>query len=212
MAFFAAAVGIYDLEAGTANALSRSVSSEVSTWATSPTSPRPDTVSSLIADLSAVASRAPDQPYVEELAGILAARRRDPDEMARAKSLFSKAAQGRPVSPYTWANIAHVDYELGQTGEEFEASLRHASELGPWEPAVQVTVVNYGLAVREEVSPSTRQAIDRMVASAMRRNPLETLQIAERRGRLDIACRELVNPGYETTKKHLQCEQWERTS
>ena len=202
-----ALIAVYDLDAGTANAQARAISGEVGSWALLATGPRTDTAASLQDDLSRVEGRLPDRAYGQELAGIIAAGQRDaPDGMTKAKSLFSKAVQGRPVSPYTWANIAHVDYEVGQTGEEFERALRHAAELGPWEPAVQATVVNYGLAVRDEVTPQTRAAIDQMVSNAMRRNPLETLQIAERRGRLDVACRTLVNPAADTIKRFTQCQ------
>lgn len=203
----------YDFGTGFANASARDVSKEIATWPTVATGPRTDTVASLQADLARVAANAPDQAYIQELQGIVAVRRRDdPAGMESAKALFCRAVQSRPVSPYTWANIAHVDYELGQTGEEFEAALRHAARLGLWEPEVQNTVVNYGLAVREEVKPQTQAAIDKMVAAAMKRNPLETLQIAARRGRLDVACRGIVNPGNEPTKRYLLCQQWERTS
>ena len=200
------ALGIYDLAAGAANVRAREASDEVGSWVTLPTGPRPDTLASLGSDIQQILPRVPDRAYAQELGGILAARQRTVEGMTAGKSLFSNALGTRPVSPYTWANFTHVSYELGQTGEEFEAALRHAVELGPWEPAVQTTVVNYGLAVREEVAPQTRAAIDRMVSNAMRRNPLETLQIAERRGRLEIACQKLVNPAADTIKRFTQCQ------
>ena len=203
---------VFGLSAGMANTNARAVSGEVGTWA-SLAGPRPDTVASLQSELDRTALHAPDRAYVEELQGVIAARRRDdPSALASAKFHFLKALQSRPVSPYTWANVAHVDYELGQTGDEFEAALRQAARLGRFEAEVQNTVVNYGLAVREEVTPQTRAAIDQTVADAMRRNPLETLQIAARRGRLDVACRGIVDPGNEPSKRYLLCQQWERTS
>ena len=102
----------------------------------------------------------------------------------------------------------HALYESGDTGPAFELALRTAQRLGPWEPEVQAVLVHYGLAVREEIGPATRGAVDLAVASAMRRNPSETLQISERRGRLDVACAAL---NWEAgAKRFPQCQQWEK--
>jgi hypothetical protein len=194
--------------AGATNGRARDLSLEVSSWSMLAGGARPDTVTAVQAELALLAESAPDRAYLDETAGIAATRnRQDPGALEFARALFANAARSRPVSPYTWANFVHASYELGQTGEDFEAALRHAAELGPWEPEVQNTLVSYGLAVREEVTPQTRAAIDQVVANAMRRNPLETLQIAYRRGRLDIACRGVVNPGNDINKRYMQCEQ-----
>ena len=208
-----AAITVYTADAGSANVAARAVSNEISTWSMLAGGPRPDTLASVRNELLTLEGNAPDRAYVDELIGIAAARdRQDPKSLEEAKMRFTMAVRSRPVSPYTWANLVHVSYELGQTGEEFERALRHAASLGPWEPEVQNTVVNYGLAVHEEVSPATQAAIDRTVAAAMKLNPLETLQIAARRGRLDVACRGIVNPASDPSRRYMLCQEWERTS
>src|SRR5205823_2599488 len=98
-----------------------------------------------------------------------------------------KALELRPMSPYTWANLAAVDYHLGDTGKAFRSALVRAAELGPHEPEVQATIASFGLAVWNEVDAQTQAAIERSVAAGMRREPREMLQIAQRRGRLAIA-------------------------
>ena len=45
-----------------------------------------------------------------------------------------------------------------------------------------------GLAMWDEVRPRHAGAVMAAVGAAMRRNPLEMLQISERRGRLALAC------------------------
>lgn len=135
----------------------------------------------------------PSDPSVLERIGLLDSRRtQSPTSMSRAADYFTRALRERPVSPYTWALLAEVKYLQGSTGKEFELALRHAAFLGPAEPEVQLMVADYGLAVWNEVSDSTRQAIDRMVGAGVHRNSLEMLRISERRGRLAEACRHLV--------------------
>jgi hypothetical protein len=65
--------------------------------------------------------------------------------------------------------------------------------MGPAEPEVQRTVIDYGLALWDEESPQTRQAVETAITGAMKRDPAEALQIAERRGRLAVACRHLAD-------------------
>jgi predicted Zn-dependent protease len=135
----------------------------------------------------------PKNPVVQEVLGLLAVRGADATMVeGEAAQRYSRSLALRPVSPNTWANLAEAKYLEGDTSAIFEHALVTASRLGPAEPQVQRLVAHYGLAVRDEVSSSTREAIDRMVAAGMRRNPLEMLQIAHRRGRLDAACRHLA--------------------
>jgi len=135
-------------------------------------------------------SLAPRSGMVAEALGILHARRADSREfLVYARDYFVHSLELRPTSPYTWANYARTKYLLGETGPAFERALGNAARLGPWEPDVQRLVADMGLAVLNEVQPDTRREIEAIVSLGMRRNPLEILQIAEKRGRLDVACR-----------------------
>jgi tetratricopeptide (TPR) repeat protein len=132
-------------------------------------------------------------PVTQEYMGLLAARRTDDLGILRqADDHFARSLALRPISPNTWANLAEAKYLEGETSAIFEAALSRASRLGPAQPHVQRMVAHYGLAVWDEVSPSTREAIDGMLAAGMRRDPLEMLQIAKRRDRLSTACRHLA--------------------
>ena len=137
---------------------------------------------------------APGSPAVYESLGVLHARRSSSREfLIYARDYFARSLEMRPTSPYTWANYAESKYLLGETGPAFEQALVNAARLGPWEPEVQRLIVDLGLAVYGEVKPETRAAIASVVASGMRRNPLEILQISDKRGRLDIACMHVPN-------------------
>ena len=156
----------------------------------------------------------PGDPALHELLGLIDARRGDRQEyLPDAAVDFVRAIQLRPTSPQTWSNLAAVKYRLGDTGPTFQAAIVHAAELGKFEPDVQSMVANYGLAVWSEVGPATRAAVESTIAAAMRRNPLEMLQIAERRGRLDIVCRHLASSTRQIEPKWSQlCQSMEATS
>ena len=177
-----AAASVYDAE------------KEMGTWAASGAPPGPQTLSWVTADLERAQSVTPDDPEIEELLGELSGRRIDrPDFRDEALAHFSRAVALRPTSPYTWAAIADARYRKGDTGSAFETALRRAAELGPAEPEVQRTVVDLGLATWDEVGPATREAVERTVTGAMKRDAPEVLQIAGRRGRLAVACRHLAD-------------------
>ena len=144
-------------------------------------------------ELELAESRQPRNPAVHELKGLLSRHRFDAPEIAAlASAHFIRAIALRPVSPTTWANLVQAKYEAGDTSGAFGKVLATAALLGPSAPHVQRMVAHYGLAVWDEVSEPVRAAIDASLAAGMRRNPLEMLRIAQRRGRLAIACRHLA--------------------
>ncbi len=164
-------------------------------------------------DLERASAATPSDPAIHELLGLIDARRIErPEYLSEAAVHFARAIELRPTSPQTWGNLAAVKYRMGSTGTEFEASLQHAAEFGGYEPDVQAIVANYGLAVWNEVGQPTQAAIETAVAAGMARNPVETLQIAQRRGRLDVACRHLSGSTRQTDPKWTQpCQSMEAT-
>lgn len=143
--------------------------------------------------LNAALALEPDNPTVHELMGVLVSQRfDDPVLLQEASSHYVRSLTLRPISPVSWANLAEARYQVGDTSRIFQLALVNAARLGPSEPQAQRVVAHYGLAVFDEVSPDTRKAIEAMVAAGMRRAPGEILAIAQRRGRLDVACRYLA--------------------
>ena len=168
-------------------------SREMGSWAAARMQPARGTWDSVQEKLDEAQARAPTDPAVQELLGILKSSRADSVEaLTESSNHFESALRARPTSPYTWANLAEVDYRQGNTGSRFLFAMQRAAELGPYEPEVQRMVADYGLAVWDEVDIVSRTKIDAMVRAGLRRNPLEMLQISERRGRLTVACRHLV--------------------
>jgi predicted Zn-dependent protease len=165
------------------------VGREMVTWRTQPGR---ETLEWMKADLDAAVSHDCRNPSLQEMLGRLSlAGSRDDAAADEAIARFTNALLQRPTSPFTWASLAEALYRRGDTGPRFQEALKQAAETGPWEPEVQQTVAANGLAVWDDVSPSTRSAIDRLVANGMVRNAPEILQISARRGRLGVACAHL---------------------
>jgi predicted Zn-dependent protease len=165
------------------------VGSEMITWRIQP---RRETLDWVKADLNEAVSRDPNNPSLQEMLGrVSLAGSRGEAAADEAMRRFINALEQRPTSPFTWVSLVEALYHKGDTGERFQLALRRAAEIGPWEPEVEQTVANYGLAVWDDVSPSSRSAIERLVANGMVRNAAEILQISARRGRLGVACAHL---------------------
>jgi hypothetical protein len=165
-------------------------------------------------DLLRARAISPRNPAVHELLGLIAARSSERQEYLKEAGIhFVKAIELRPTSPYTWGNLAAVKYRSGEPDRVFEVALRQAFVMGPYEPDVQAMVANYGLAVWSELEPQTRAAVEASVSAGMKRNSLEMLQIAERRGRLNIPCRHLAGSSRQADSKWFQlCQSMEATS
>jgi hypothetical protein len=180
------------LRALQADALMKSAKSLMSEVAASKSAIDFSTWKSLGLRLDEAAIISEGDPGINELRGLLFLEAPDGRSKAESEKFFQLAIKSRPTSPYSWAHLAEAFYLQGDTGQRFEFSITQAAALGPSEPEVQSLIADYGLAVFDEVSSATRAVIERQVAAGVRRKPLELLQISERRGRLDIACRHLV--------------------
>ena len=202
------------LRIGRADTVVYDAAREMAAWSASGAQPGAQTVAWVTADLERAGRESPEDPNIEEMLGSLATRRIDrPEFLDEALVHLRRAVVLRPTSPYTWAAIVEALYRKGDTGRTFEGALRRAAELGPAEPEVQRTVADFGLAVWADEAPETQQAVEAMVTAAMRRDAPGTLQIADRRGRLAIACRHLADaPRRVDSEWYLLCRSREATS
>jgi hypothetical protein len=174
---------------GEADALTWSSAARMERWEKKRIRPALEPWMAVRTDLERASRLAPADPVAREFLGVLHLSRAPLPEYAElAQDHFLRSLERRPSSPYTWANVAEARYRLGRSDAPFETVLLTAWRLGPSEPEVQRTVINLGFARWAESSPALQSAVTSALAAAMRRNPLETMQIAERRGRLDLAC------------------------
>ena len=182
-------LSIWAFKLGESETLAYEATRQLSSWQAAQVSPGLETWLRVRGELEAAHRLARKNASVEELLGLLhAERRRNVDFQQIAVEHFVSALVLRPSSPYTWANIAEVRYRLGATSGDFEQVLTTAAYLGPNEPEVQRLVVDLGFALWDEIGAPSRAAVLRSLTLGMQRNPLEMLQISDRRGRLDLAC------------------------
>lgn len=180
-------LSVWAVRWGAADALAYSATREINTWTATRVTPGIDTWMWVRADLQQAERLSPSNPAVPELLGVLHLQRAGRAEFSEvALEYFYRALLLRPSSPYTWANVAEARYRLGMTGGAFERILMETWRLGPSEPETQRLLAELGLAMWDEIRPETRQVVAAAIGASMRRNPQETLQIATRRGRLDI--------------------------
>ena len=105
-----------------------------------------------------------------------------------ARQRFEQALRQRPTSPYLWANLAISKLYLNETDAWFLAALRHADELGPWEPDSQQTFVFTGLAAWDKLDPELRQAVVRALERGATRNAEKLFRIVKSYRRFDLIC------------------------
>lgn len=177
------------LRIGSADAIVYQASKEMGTWAASGVHPAQATMAAIHSDLVQAQSREPADPTVLELLGVLESQWHErPELLGAAITHFENALRYRPTSPYTWGNLAEMKYRTGDTSRTFQVALARAAQMGPNEPEVQRIVADRGLAAWDVVAPETRRAVDRAVEIGMRRDPAGMLRIADKHGRLGVAC------------------------
>ena len=165
---------------------------EISSWDGSGREPGPGAVARLAAQLEKARAATPSDANAEELLGRLSMRDNGKAGfLADAMGHYGRALELRPTSPYTWAAVVEALYRRGDTGARFWQALERAAELGPQEPGVARTIAEYGLALWDEASAAQRRTIEAAVAAEVRRGSPHILQVAQRRGRLAVACRHI---------------------
>ena len=71
---------------------------------------------------------------------------------------------------------------------EFEAALRNAALLGPWEPGVQIALADAGFRHWGTLAPETRVALSANALRTLRRQDAKLFEIARLHGRLGALC------------------------
>ncbi len=169
---------------------------EIDGWASIPRSPSLAEVKHSAQYLSDSLAYVSDNPWALEGAGALDLAKMRASKVPRealaatkeAHSRFRQALLLRPTSPFLWANLALTKLYLNEIDSELLTALRHADELGPWEPTVQQTAVFVGLAVWQELDPERRQALVRAIERGARRSPQKMFEIVKSYRRFDLVC------------------------
>jgi len=196
-------LSIWSVQWGMADALTYSANNQLNAWIAKRTTPSAERWMGIEADLKRAEELAGSDPQPPELLGALhlhVVGKGDQTEVALQH--LKRALQLRPSSPYTWINVVDAMYRSGMTSGSFERILLMTQRLGPSEPESQRLMADVGLALWDQVGAEAQESVRVAVSAGMRRNPLEMLQISQRRGRLELACAHVLGD------KRLQGSKW----
>lgn len=92
-----------------------------------------------------------------------------------AAELYRKAAARSRLSGYAWGNYMLAKHRAGENDAEFLDALLRASRLAPFEPDVQIMVIEAGLWSWDVLPPGARQAVARTVRNGWATNRMRIL-------------------------------------
>jgi hypothetical protein len=101
---------------------------------------------------------------------------------------YAGAVVARPVSGFAWTSLALAKYQAGQIDKELYRAIANAAQLAPWEPPVQLAVTDLGFALWDEMPAALRPVVMQTAANARQHYADKVFGIAERRGRMQLAC------------------------
>ena len=161
--------------------------------------PRPDTLAPALASLRQALLFEPSNPhFVEQSARVQELRAlglpsRDPamrEGLRQSLAQYREAAAMRPGSPYVWAGIAMLKVRLNDMDFEFYGALERAGRLGPWEPQVQIAMIDVGLATWAWLARPGRDLVLGALERGLLRQASEVSRIAAVHGTLPQVCAE----------------------
>jgi hypothetical protein len=160
---------------------------------------RAGSLAAAIASLRQALVLEPSNPlYVEQFARLeelraLQMRRGDPaasEALHLSLARYHDAVLMRPGSPYVWASVAMLKARLDQLDFEFYRALERAGRLGPWEPQVQIAMIDVGLATWPVLARTGKNAVLGALERALLRQATEVKRIAAAHGTLTLVCSE----------------------
>jgi hypothetical protein len=110
------------------------------------------------------------------------------DGLRQSLAQYRQAAAMRPGSPFVWASIAMLKVRLNDMDFEFYGALERAGRLGPWEPQVQLAMVDVGMATWPLLARAGRIRVLEALERALSRQEPEVRRIAAVHGTLPQAC------------------------
>lgn len=163
--------------------------------------PRPEVIAAAFASMREALLLEPSNPhFVEQVARLeelraLGLRPNEPSVRAglrQSLARYREASVMRPGSPYVWASIATLKARLDDMDYEFYGALQRADRFGRWEPAVQLTLADIGLASWRLLPYSAKQLVLGAIERGMRRQGVELRRIAAAHGTLERLCEEEI--------------------
>ncbi len=158
---------------------------------------RPEELSVALASVRQALEFEPSNPmFVEQSARLQELRAlglpaRDPgirEGLRNSLAQYREAAALRPGSPYVWAAMAMLKVRLNDMDYEFYGALERAGRLGPWEPQVQIAMIDVGMATWPWLAKPGREWVLGALERGLQRQGPEIRRIAAVHGSLPQVC------------------------
>lgn len=193
---FLALTALQCVRLGTAGLLVQTAQAEADRWTPTSRAPSMAEIRRTTKYFTESLEYTPDNPWALEGAGALELARMRASRIPRqahaaardARARFRQALLQRPTSPFLWANLALTKLYLDEIDDELRTALRHADELGPWEPSAQQTTLFVGLAVWRDLDRALQQALAQSVERGASRNARKMFEIVKSYARFDLVC------------------------
>jgi hypothetical protein len=159
--------------------------------------PRPEAITSALGEMRLALALEPTNPHFVEHAARLQELRAlglqtkdlaKRDGLRQSLAEYREAAAMRPGSPYVWASIAMLKVRLNDMDFEFYGALERAGKLGPWEPQVQIAMIDVGLATWSWLAKPGRDLVLGALERGLLRQAPEIRRIAAVHGNLPQVC------------------------
>lgn len=106
----------------------------------------------------------------------------------RARDYFRKSVMLRPVSPYSWANLAVSNMLLNEFGPELELAMSRVAEYGRRvEQPLRLVIAN-GLRFHYQLTSNQRRIRQRLLAEYVRTAPYGAYLLAKQYHAVDQLC------------------------
>jgi hypothetical protein len=131
--------------------------------------------------------------------------------MARleAEKYYQQAILLRPSWPYDRIDFVLVKYRLGENDQNIYKLMRQATDLGPWEPRVQLVIAEIGLHHWESLPDEIREMVEETIHNSILHvdNTRDMLKLVRRYNMTNLVC----DKQYETKEVIDFCRKYKLT-
>jgi hypothetical protein len=101
-------------------------------------------------------------------------------ELLRAKNALYESLKRAPANPFSWANLAYVDFLIDRRSKLIEHSLNMSLANGEYEPRLVLSRLGIALMIWDQLSIETKKKFTTQVDLATKISPKRLDRIVER--------------------------------
>lgn len=112
-----------------------------------------------------------------------------------ARDYYLEALALQPTWPYYWIKLALVTYRLNGANTDFYATLNHTDKFGPWEPGIQLLIIESGLHHWHSIPDQQKAFFNQVLARTLsgRSNRIKVEKLVAKYALEDAFCQDDKN-------------------